>query len=327
MKRNYAVWIMICVLSFTVFVQQMNISLLNKGVKENCNKILDSFSYILQKETEIVENSKAIENTKEEIEKTEEWTDVLAEHLTDLFSTQKEIDKKIDEFKKEQIKYNFLVANKIKTANIEHLRLSTVEIKVGDCGGSGVIAGGHKEDLWILTAKHVVSSKGDIKIKITDINRDTYILDVDRKKVDMSDEVDLALIRVKFPEGKQFAYMPLESSFQYIGTKVYVMGHPYCLHYTLQEGIISNYINRTFANKKGTYMLISAPVYGGNSGGAVINKYNKIIGIVVGVIYHEEGSRFSKYKVYNSNLTIAVKLEDIYIFIRSLGDKLNEEYN
>ena len=320
MKRNYLIVLGIVLLIIFGTVQQMNIQILNASIKEHNKFLLENWEIIQEAKEELKKVDKI---SKENDIKTEKELKNLEEEVRNEYDSlkieTKEIINNVKGFINYQEKYNLKIVDKIREANVARIRLTTTEVKVGRGGGTGVIVDKSDEYLWVFTARHVVDCSGQIQVKITDETGTTYRVDAERENVNVSDEVDLALIKIKRPDAN-FLVTPLATKFQTIGTKVFVMGHPYNLHYTYHTGVISNYIPRTFANKKGEYMMISAPVFPGNSGGAIVNKYNELVGIVVGVIYFEEGSMFSSRKVYNSNLTVSVQLKDIYKFLKSLED-------
>jgi S1-C subfamily serine protease len=86
---------------------------------------------------------------------------------------------------------------------------------------------------------------------------------------------------------------------------LWLVGYPYGINFSWQEGNVIN------ANYKGE-LLISAAVAGGNSGGPVVNKDGKVVGIVVrGTEPYE-------------HLAICVKASVVKKFIKIVGWKMEE---
>ena len=199
------------------------------------------------------------------------------------------------------------------------IKKATVEIKIGKSGGSGVIIENNKDKkhLYILTAKHIVLEKGKIIILIHDKNNKRYFIkNISRDNVFKHKKLDLALIKVIAPKG-DFEKLKLKNQNPEIGKIVYTIGHPVNMHYTLNRGIVSNYTHKKFLGIEGEYLLISAPSFNGNSGGAVINYENKLIGIVVGIVYvpiNKSGSQ----RIFLPHMTFAVKISDIKDFIEEV---------
>jgi len=185
-------------------------------------------------------------------------------------------------------------------------KLATVQIKAGKAGGAGVIFKIDEDYVYILTAKHIFSKKGKIDVLIYIDKEDKIIVkNISRDNVYKDEELDLAIVKVSKPKGK-ITSLSLAKENSLIGTKIYTIGHPLNFHNTFNIGIVTNYTTRLFDNKPGKYMLISAPAINGNSGGAVINCDNEIVGIVTGIMY----IRQPRYTLL-PHMTFAVTLEGI----------------
>lgn len=93
-------------------------------------------------------------------------------------------------------------------------------------------------------------------------------------------ENDLALLEIKQGEDMTFARTFLrvaDPKSVTRGSIAFVLGHPLSLPYSLSDGLISKPILKV---GEGYYILHSAPVYYGNSGGPLINNNGDLIGIV-----------------------------------------------
>jgi S1-C subfamily serine protease len=200
--------------------------------------------------------------------------------------------------------------------NFNKIITSTVEIRVGMVGGAGIITKIDKDFFYILTAKHVVECKGQIDIQVNDSKGKLIrINNIPRENVFQDTEVDLALIKVAKIKGN-FNYIPLSKTKLKVGDDIYTIGHPAGMHYTINKGIVSNYSKRVFGGNRKYYVMLSVPSWCGNSGGAVFNSKNELVGIVVGIMYVLDNT--GKNATYLVNMTFAVQISDI--------DRLLKEY-
>lgn len=224
----------------------------------------------------------------------------------------------IDNQHKFKLIVGYLLDNLNPKPDFKSLKLSTVEVKVGRAGGAGNIIDQDEEYLYIISARHVIDAdrKGKIQVKVTNTNNEKFIIKVPRKDVKVDRLVDVGLIKVKKPKG-EFKSLSLCKESPGVGTKIYTIGHPIGFHYTVNVGIVSNYVKRKWMDGHEMYMLISAPSFSGNSGGATINCNNELVGIVVGVMYVGKKSK----PMYLYHLTIATNLEHISRFLDELKDE------
>jgi len=171
----------------------------------------------------------------------------------------------------------------------------------------------------------VVDCKGEIEIQATNVENQCFvrIKDINRENVYKSDEIDMAVIKVPKPEGK-FITLDLATERPEIGTKIYTIGHPLSIGYTVQTGIVSNYTKRNFGDNKKEYMIISAPAFNGNSGGACVNCYNEVIGIVVGIAYIREEKLFNDNNFYITHMVFVVTIDDINKFIEEVEIEISD---
>jgi len=210
--------------------------------------------------------------------------------------------------------------------DFDKMKLATVQIKIGKpdgipkAGGAGVVIKGTEKYLYVLTVRHIINNKGQITIKFRKTNKiDDYIMieNVDRKNIYEDKIVDLALIRVPKPEGN-FHYIDLAKIPPKIGTKIYIIGHPFCFAYTINEGIVTNYTERlSYSKKEWIFLQLNAPAINGNSGGAVVNGNTELIGIMRGIMYIDKGYFFKDITLF-PNYSFAIKLEDIKRFLKEV---------
>lgn len=192
-------------------------------------------------------------------------------------------------------------------------------------GCTGIVLRNDGKNAVILTAAHCV---GRFQVKLPDGTETVLPVPVG---TELSKEVacvgkvgsaslarDLAIIKVEncsLPT----AVAVLAKSPPKLGDVVYAIGHPATAHYVLTKGIVSRPITM-FNDIK--YMLISAPVIFGNSGGPCINKHGEIIGVVTDIgatrVRTEDGNSFPLWFGI-THLGLAVPLDDVKQFLRVGG--------
>lgn len=155
-------------------------------------------------------------------------------------------------------------------------RCSSAVFYVDIYGFSGVPIGSGSgffisQDGLAITNCHVVENAGYLEITTTDdkVYNDITIMDYDRAH-------DVALIKIN--GGNNFNYLKPDADFKLIqGQTVYAIGSPRGLSNTMSQGIISN-VERVINDIP--FIQISAQIDGGSSGGALINEYGNVIGVV-----------------------------------------------
>lgn len=78
------------------------------------------------------------------------------------------------------------------------------------------------------------------------------------------------------------------------GEKIYIVGHPMGLNYTLTDGMVSGYRKDPSAKKDDPVEMVqvSAPVYSGNSGGPIFNSKGLLVGVVTAMKAQTQGFNF-----------------------------------
>jgi len=152
--------------------------------------------------------------------------------------------------------------------SIEEAAEATVTIKTKDGHGSGIFI---SEDGYIVTNYHVVSKPEKLEIITSDGSK--YL----GKVIQTNKIADFALLKIEKRNIIPFNITDVPAIT--IGTDIYVIGTPSAedLSQTLSRGIISSV--RTHANGIKTIQF-DASVNQGNSGGSLINKDGKLIGVV-----------------------------------------------
>jgi serine protease Do len=156
--------------------------------------------------------------------------------------------------------------------------------------GSGFII---HPDGYAITNAHVV--QGETKIKGTVYEqgeRDFRRLTIDDVEIlAVNDHLDLALIRLKHPDGKSFRTVPMQGAETLdAGQGVFAIGSPLGLERTLSEGVIAT----TQRNLEGlTFIQTTAEINPGNSGGPLFNLKGEVIGVTNMKIPFGEGLGFA----------------------------------
>lgn len=206
-----------------------------------------------------IANNNALKN---EIEKLQADTQNKLNELTENFLETKSdlgiMDNKFELLKTStSMDFSEIIENSIK---------SVVTIKTNIGQGTGFII---TENGFIITNAHILAG-GNI---IESVNYEQEIIPT--SFVGYDTEFDLALLKI---EGT-YNYLELANSNNaLIGEKVIAIGNPLGLQFSVTEGIISG-IHRLGPNNLETYIQTDAALNPGNSGGPLINKQGKVVGI------------------------------------------------
>lgn len=156
---------------------------------------------------------------------------------------------------------------------VNRVKPAVVYIKTDLGAGSGIIV---KSDGYILTNAHVLDGASSILVKLSD----GRLLPGKVFGRDMS--ADLAIVAVTAGE---YPTVELGDSDAVVtGDDVYTFGYPFGLEgdVSFKEGTISRRLTDPVQGK--TYLEISAEIHPGNSGGPLVNKSGKVIGVNTMVI-------------------------------------------
>jgi len=123
-----------------------------------------------------------------------------------------------------------------------------------------------------VTNYHAIKGAYSAKITTLDTNTVYDVVGV----YDYNVDEDWAILKIN---GSGFSSLKLGNAFDAIGgATVYALGCPLGLKDTLSEGIISN-PKRLIDGYSNMFIQTSAAISAGSSGGALINKYGKVVGI------------------------------------------------
>ena len=151
---------------------------------------------------------------------------------------------------------------------MNHEELKHAVHKINTASGSGTGFYLKKQNIFV-TNYHVV--EGNKKVSIENQAKDRYLGHV----VYVNPDADVAFLH-------SASYVPpTEIPFQQVQEvhsrdKVYVLGFPFGMPYTITEGIVSNE-NQLMDGKN--YIQTDAAVNPGNSGGPVVNEAGMLVGI------------------------------------------------
>jgi len=188
---------------------------------------------------------------------------------------------------------------------IEKVIGSIVIIRTLTTQGSGFFI---NSEGFIVTNEHVLANEnGEISkvIQIKTNNNEIY----PGKLIGTIKELDLALIKID----KESPFLEFEDSKNVgIGEKVIAIGTPQGLQFSATDGIVSA-VNREGFGTDGTYVQTNAQLNSGNSGGPLINKGGKVIGM-------------NNFKLVNSEgIGFALEADKVKLGINEIGTQLLNE--
>ena len=197
--------------------------------------------------------------------------------------------------------------------------------KVGS--GSGVII---REDGYIVTNNHVIEDATEIEVTLNNNEKYTAVL------VGADPATDVALLKV---EATGLPFIPFADSDKLrLGEWVIAIGSPYDLRSTITAGIVSAK-GRSMPNYSGEFKIESfiqtdAAVNPGNSGGALVDKAGRLVGINTAIISQTGSytgysfavpSNIVKKIVYDLIDFGSVKRAMLGITMQPIDDKIAEE--
>ncbi|MFM8871890.1 MAG: S1C family serine protease [Phycisphaerales bacterium] len=157
--------------------------------------------------------------------------------------------------------------------------LGPAVIKVSSPGGlgSGVII---SPDGFAITNAHVIQGEQSLRATVWFRQPDGSLKRVEIDDVEIeavSNSLDLALIRIRHPDGKPFQVAPMEMDDQVeAGQRVFAIGNPLGLERTLTEGVVSVPAMQLDGR---AYIQTDTPINPGNSGGPLFNMRGEVVGI------------------------------------------------
>ncbi len=158
------------------------------------------------------------------------------------------------------------------TSKIENVMSIFGMTSVSEGSGSGIII---SADGYIVTNNHVIENASTVKVTL---NTGT---EYEAKVIGADSKTDLAVIKIQPKENLTVAELGDSTTLE-VGERAIAIGNPLGLEFfgSTTQGIISA-INRsiTVDNKTMNVIQTDAAINNGNSGGALVNAYGKVIGI------------------------------------------------
>jgi serine protease Do len=208
-----------------------------------------------------------------------------------------QLQEKIDESRQE---INFLKASGGDDFSgvLEESIESVVTIKTDYAQGTGFII--HEEG-YIVTNAHVLAdSLGKLATGIKAITSNQE--EISAEFIGYDGLFDIAILKISGKYEKLFLANSEEIK---VGEKVIAIGNPLGLQFSVTEGIISA-IHRIGSNGIGAYIQTDASLNPGNSGGPLINKEGKVVGI-------------NNFKISGENLGFALESDYIKETVNSIA--------
>jgi len=159
--------------------------------------------------------------------------------------------------------------------------------ETGNRLGTGVIVDDAGD---ILTSLHVVADATAIKLTFADGSTSAGVV------VASQPENDIAVVQAETPPDPLIPATLGNPGGVRIGSEAFVVGNPFGLYASMSTGVISG-LERTFQPETGGPVLrgliqIDAAVNPGNSGGPLLDRYGRVIGIVAALINPTEEDVF-----------------------------------
>ena len=135
----------------------------------------------------------------------------------------------------------------------------------------------------IVTNDHVIASADRARVTLSDQSA------WDARLVGRAPSKDLAVLKIDAPPGQLHSILVGRSSDLQVGQKVFAIGNPFGLDYTLTTGVISALDRRITASEKTSQLKAARTIEGviqtdaainpGNSGGPLLDSSGRLIGV------------------------------------------------
>ena len=144
--------------------------------------------------------------------------------------------------------------------------------------GSGVIM---SADGYIMTNHHVIDGADEIRVALSDRR------EFDARLVGTDPQTDVAVLKIDVEEGVPFATLTDSESLR-VGDIVFALGNPLGVGQTVTMGIISatgrSQMRILGEESYENFIQTDAAINRGNSGGALVDAYGRVIGINTAII-------------------------------------------
>jgi serine protease Do len=123
----------------------------------------------------------------------------------------------------------------------------------------------------VLTVAHVLDGEESVRVQVAGGDwRAARVVGVDLAS-------DIGLLEISGEPGRP---LPLAKAMPRQGQAVMTIGAPGGYGFGVSAGIVSRYGNDGTFHKSNPFMMIAAPIIGGNSGGVVVNASGEAVGVV-----------------------------------------------
>lgn len=185
---------------------------------------------------------------------------------------------------------------------IEDVIPGVVSIGTDISQGTGFII---SDDGYVVTNAHVIA-EGQF-IRILNYESNNWI---DAEFIGWDETFDIAVLKI--PDQNYDSLKFADSDDIKVGEKTIALGNPLGLAFSVSEGIVSA-LHREGPNGMSVYIQVDTPLNRGNSGGPLVNKEGKVIGI-------------NNFKLQNSeNLGFALESNSAVDSINGILNENNQE--
>jgi len=192
-------------------------------------------------------------------------TEDVIQTQSDVIQTQEDLEEQSEQLEEQLDDIKSSVSDDFSSV-IEDTINGVVSVKTDVSQGSGFII---SDDGYVVTNYHVINGASAMGI------------------VPYQNSLQAVTI-IGYNIGKDVALLKISGSYNYlelgdsdnldVGEKVIAMGNPFGLSFSVTEGIISA-LNRPGSAGSEAYIQTDVPLNPGNSGGPLVNKAGKVIGI------------------------------------------------
>ena len=252
----------------------------------------------------LVEIRVDLESTRENQIQIEEQMDLnqqsvqsqINEISSSLLTVRKDFDEEISEIKASSSSDFSLI--------IEDIIPSIVSVGTDISQGSGFII---TDEGHVITNAHVLEGARYAKVLLYGSNE--WVL---TELIGYDLDLDIAILKI---QGSGYDFLEFDDSDDVrVGEKVIALGNPLGLSFSVTEGIVSG-LHREGPNELLAYVQVDVPLNQGNSGGPLVNKRGKVIGI-------------NNFKIQNSeNLGFALESNYAIDGINNIFTKINNTIN
>lgn len=126
----------------------------------------------------------------------------------------------------------------------------------------------------LVTNRHVV--EGNNEVSVITSQGETF----QSAQIFMHPSRDLALIKLKLPDGKKFRFLPLaDPASVNVGSEAIAIGSPGVLNTVLANTVTRGIVSAFRQTDEGLLVQTDAAINSGNSGGPLVSLYGEVIGV------------------------------------------------